>query len=111
VLPIAASAVEHRGRFAGVVFVSASTVDGKHQSKFKSELVARAGHPLTEVCLVAYEGSFTLDEVQKPLGAAPSEGSGRFAIVVVEPKGDFLLATFVTKEEPVRFKHDLARFT
>lgn len=107
-LPVAATAVGGRGSFAGVRLVNVTKLDRKVPAvtpTLRTLLQERAGRQLGNVCVVAYTGSFTLDQVQDPLGTAPAGGTGRYAIVVVQFPGNELLATFVRATEPFSFRH------
>jgi hypothetical protein len=102
-LPVAEDAVHDRGAFNGVRLVTAKGL--LHPPRYLDELRARAGGMLKDVCVVSYSGSYTLDQVEKPVGAAPPGGTGRYAIVVVNRPSNKLLGTFVRITLPMRFHH------
>jgi len=102
-LPVAADAVHDRGKFAGVRLVTAAELAKK--ARVFDALAPRAGGKLHDVCAVEYEGSFTLSQVERPLGKAPASGTGRYAIVVVTRGTNVLLATVVRNQQPEPFRH------
>lgn len=107
-LPVASQAVHGRGSFAGVLLVSSAAVSTSRSDRVKevrSELEARAGHPLRSVCAVAYTGRFTPSQVDRFLGPAPSSGSSRYAVVVLEHPGNRVLATLLRDRAPLHFEH------
>ena len=102
-LPLAKHAVHGRGTLAGVELVDVATLNARDQREIHDltdQLPAAAGHNL---CLVAYTGSFTTDQVELPLGPPPSGGAGRYAIVAVATPKPKLLATFVVRRAPPNF--------
>jgi len=102
-LPVAKDAVHGRGTFGGVRIDTAKDL-AKHVHLLRV-LTARAGGKLHDVCVVEYRGSYRLDQVQRPIGRAPDDGVGRYAIVVVSRTSNLLLGTFVRSTLPVRFRH------
>jgi hypothetical protein len=102
-LAIGEDAVHDRGTFAGVRLVSAATLAKlRHVDGVIAE---RSTTPVHNVCLVAYRGSFRLDQVKRSAGRTPPGGVGHFAVVIVSNPQNVLLATFVLQREPVRFRH------
>jgi hypothetical protein len=103
-LPIAKKAVRGRGEFAGVRLVDVSSFTARN-GRAMHELLDLLPVPRPrEVCLVAYAGSFTPGQVERPLGPPPSAAAGRYAIAVVTaPPGPRLLATFVVRRAPLIF--------
>jgi uncharacterized protein (TIRG00374 family) len=99
-LPRAADAVHHKGTLVGVLLVLPSDLD--HHPAARQELLRRMHGPLHNACLVAYRGKFTSSNVERPI--APGK-SGPYAIAVVTPSGNELLATFVLVHSPLRFMH------
>jgi uncharacterized protein (TIRG00374 family) len=99
-LPRAADAVHHKGTLVGVLLVLPSDLD--HHPATRQELQSRMHGPLHNACLVAYRGKFTSSNVERPI--APGK-SGPYAIAVVTPSGNELLATFVLTHSPLRFMH------
>jgi len=59
-----------------------------------------------DVCLVAYTGSYRLEQVEQPFGPVPPTGTGRYAIAVVTVPAPKLLGTFLAQHEPLSFKHE-----
>lgn len=102
-LPIAKQAVHGRGTFGGVRLVTAK--DLAQHVHLLHVLTRRAGGTLEDVCVVEYRGSYRLDQVERPIGRAPDEGVGRYAIVVISRTSNLLLGTFVRATLPVRFRH------
>jgi len=100
-LAVAGNAVHHRGTFAGVVQVSLD--------KFKADThlppgFSSTGRGVRDVCVVAYQGRFRSDQVERPIGPRPAGGVGRYAIVVVSKPQNRLLGTIVRQTEPLRFR-------
>jgi hypothetical protein len=104
-LPVAADAVHERGTLHGVRLIDAKTLAS--HALLRSVLSVQAGAPVGTVCAFSYQGSYTLAQVQKPLGAAPAGGTGQYAVVLVSMPQNELLATFVLAHEPFRFRHNL----
>ena len=108
-IPVAKDAVHDRGSFTGVRLYTAKELSAK--TKLLGELQARAGGVLKDVCVVGYRGTYTLDQVAKPIGNAPAGGVGKFAVVVVSRSSNQLIGTFVRARLPVPFHHvALGRF-
>jgi hypothetical protein len=91
-LAIAASAVHHRGTFAGVRQVSLTQIG--NALGMRSDL-GQFGRKVHTVCVVSYHGTFSPAEVQKPLGPPPIGGHGHFAIVIVAKPQNHLVGTVV----------------
>lgn len=102
-LPVAADAVHDRGKFGGVRLVTAKEL--AKRVRVLRALTERAGTKLHDVCVVEYVGSYTLAQVERPLGEAPPSGVGRYAIVVVTRSTNVLLATVVRNTLPEAFRH------
>ncbi len=106
-LPAARQAVHDRGTFSGVLLVRSSAFDQRttpRSERLRAELTRRAGHPLSNVCVVAYSGDFSSGDVQDPFPSS-STTPGRYAVVVLAYPGDKLLGTAVRTREPLRFLH------
>ena len=58
-----------------------------------------------DVCAVSYKGTFTMDQVERPLGPAPSGGVGHYAIIIVSKPQNHLLGTVLRLTQPLRFGH------
>lgn len=99
----AATAVHHRGTFAGVRLVSINSFGTDVQ--MRAELRTLFGKTVHDVCVVSYRGTFTVGQVEHPLGPAPADGVGHFAIVVVSKPQNRLLGTVLRRTQPLRFGH------
>ncbi|HEX4245712.1 MAG TPA: YbhN family protein, partial [Acidimicrobiales bacterium] len=99
-LPKAADAVHHRGTLVGVHLASPAELDSRPTTHL--ELEGRNHGPLHNACLVEYRGMFSSSTVERPLHPGRT---GTYAIAVLDPSGQRLLATFVLKHAPVRFGH------
>lgn len=104
-LPAAKQAVEGRGKFLGIRLVPRSLLAERRHRHLRQVLELRAGATVNQVCLAAYEGSFSQADVERPLGAPPPGGVGRVAVVVVSSPGNRVLGTFVLDRRPIRFSH------
>ena len=100
-LAIAGNAVHHRGTFAGVVQVS---LDKFNADAHRPPGFSMADRGVRDVCVVAYQGQFRPDQVERPFGPTPAGGVGRYAIVVVSKPQNRLLGTVVRQTEPLRFR-------
>jgi hypothetical protein len=103
-LPVAKQAVRGRGSLAGVRLVDASHLTARSQRALHKLLGMLPAPPTHDVCLVAYAGSFTPGQVERPVEPPPPGSVGRYAIAVVTttPKPE-LLATLVVRHEPLAF--------
>jgi hypothetical protein len=99
----AGTAVHHRGTFAGVRLVSFNQFGT--DVRLRDEFVALFGKNVHDVCVVSYRGTFTVGQVEHPLGPAPDGGVGHFAIVVVSKPQNRLLGTVIRATQPLRFGH------
>lgn len=99
-LPKAAEAVHHRGTLVGVRLVLPTSLDSHRATTRKLE--SRMHGQLQAACLVAYHGSFTSTNVERPIEPGRS---GSYAVAVLTTSGQELLATFVLTHEPLRFAH------
>jgi hypothetical protein len=105
-LPVAKRAVEGRGSLDGVRLVDVTRLTGRGDLALRELLDLLPIPPSHEVCLVAYQGSFTVGQVELPSGPIPPSGVGRYAIAVVTIPGSMLLGTLVVRHEPLSFKHE-----
>jgi hypothetical protein len=105
-LPVAKRAVESRGSLDGVRLVDVTRLTSRGDRALRDLLDLMPIPPSHEVCLVAYQGSFTVGQVQLPFGPIPPSGVGRYAIAVVTIPGSMLLGTLVLRHEPLSFKHE-----
>ena len=102
-LPVAHDAVHGQGTFAGVRLVSLSSLSADvHLQPYLSELTKAKVH---DVCVVSYRGTFTTDDVKKPVGRPPTGGVGHYAIVIVSKPQGRLVGTVVRLTQPLRFGH------
>ena len=98
-LPTAAQAVHNHGQFVGIHLFSLS-----HLRSTAPHLVAKlkaADISPPHLCVAAYKGEFSSNQVEKPLGHV----SGHLAIVVVDAATTHLLATVIIKQVPLHFGH------
>jgi hypothetical protein len=105
-LPVAKRAVEGRGSLDGVRLVDVARLTSRGDRALRELLELMPVPPSHEVCLVAYRGSFTVGQVELPVGPIPPSGVGRYAIPVVTIPGSMLLGTLVVRHEPLSFKHE-----
>jgi hypothetical protein len=98
-LPTAQKAVGGKGHLAGVRKVSLNTLRGMAPRLYGNLSDDMPAHQA--VCLAAYRGHFTKDEVEKPLGRQ----SGPLAVAVVTTPGNKVLGTLILNRIPVRFQH------
>lgn len=93
-LPVAAAAVHHRGKFAGVRLLSAGDLRDRHRL---GELVQ--GTQRSSLCVVGFRGSFTSAQVTDPVGTTV-RAQRPFAVVVVSSAGDHLLGVVLLRRPP-----------
>jgi hypothetical protein len=105
-LPVAKRAVGGRGSLDGVRLVDVGRLTGRGDRALRELLDLMPLPSSHEVCLVAYQGSFTVGQVELPFGPIPPSGVGRYAIAVVTIPGSMLLGTLVVRHEPLSFKHE-----
>jgi hypothetical protein len=105
-LPVAKQAVEGRGSLDGVRLVDVARLTGRSDRALRQLLSLLPIPPSHEVCLVAYSGSYLLDQVELPFGPPPPVSGARYAIAVVTIPESALLGTFLTQREPLSFKHE-----
>jgi len=107
-LPIAAGAVHHRGTLQGVRLIDVNRLGAQDRLRAVLTVPAvAAGHPIRTLCAFSYRGSYTSDQVERPLDGQPSGTVAPYAVVLVSTPQNTLLATFVLAREPLRFRHDL----
>ncbi len=102
-LPTAKRAVHGRGSLAGVRLVDTARLTGAGGRPLRHLLGMLPVRPPRDVCVVAYAGTFTLGQVERPAGHPPPRGAGRYAIVFVGFSKSNLLGTFVVPHEPLAF--------
>jgi hypothetical protein len=95
-LPTAAHAVGSHGHLNGVRLFKVSAIPYKRLAS-----LIRADTSSTEVCLVAYSGHFSSDQLT--MSSGPS--AGRFAVVVLTYPKEHLVVTALFRRVPVRFAH------
>lgn len=101
-IPVARAAVHGRGSYAGTVLVSVASL----RTTSRLRLVAsHAGPNVRALCLVAYKGTYHLEDVTGDVGTAPAGGVGTYAVAVVSSPGNLLLGTVIFRNVPVRFRH------
>jgi len=103
-IPVGADAVHHRGHFLGIRLLSARQASTKR--RLDALLDARAPKVKT-VCVVAYEGTYSLSQVEKPFGTAPPTGTGPVAVAVVSLPRNRLIGTLVLQRVPLTFRHEV----
>ena len=103
-LPVAANAVHHRGKFAGVRLVDARSLASRPGL---ARIVAeQGGGPVRAVCVVVFHGSF--DAAAVDVGAAgPSTGTRPYAVVMVAIPDDRFLGTVLAERPPWGGEADL----
>jgi hypothetical protein len=99
-LPPASAAVHGQGKLAGVRLVTVSSLERLGDLYSVADVLV-SGKPVTHVCLVAYTGRFSADQVEQPHGRS----AGHLAVVVVSYHGNQLLGTVLFARAPVRFGH------
>ena len=102
-LPIARQAVRGRGSLAGIRLLDLSNLsasDARAMHRLINLLPTPRPH---DVCLVAYEGSFTASQVERPVSPPSAAGPSRYAIAVVTVSKPELRATLVVRQEPLAF--------
>ncbi len=98
-LPTAEDAVGPHTHLDGVRKFTVAGLKGpapKIYDRLKDELSAKQ-----TVCVAAYSGHFTSDDVHKPFGRP----SGKLAVAVVKTPGNELLGTLIFRDLPLRFQH------
>jgi hypothetical protein len=105
-LPVARQAVEGRGSFDGVRLVNVAMLTARSDRGLRDLLDTLPIPSSHEVCLVAYTGTYRVDQVELPFGPVPPSGVGRYAIAVVTIPKSVLLGTFLVRREPLSFKHE-----
>lgn len=105
-LPAARQAVEGRGTLDGVRLVDVARLTAPGERGLRRLLDLLPIPPSHEVCLVAYTGSYSLDQVELPFGPVPPAGPARHAIAVVTIPEPALLGTLLVQREPLSFKRE-----
>lgn len=96
-LPVAAGAVGHQGRFAGVVLMGERAL---HRSTAFAEEVQRRGGPSVHAaCVVAFRGGFSTGSVRDAVVAG--QGPLRWAVVVVSSPGNRVIVTVLSARPPL----------
>lgn len=106
-VPVATDAVHDRGKLTGVRLLTSKDLD--RRPHFRALLEARAGTKVKTVCVVSFQGRFTLAQVDRPFGRTPPGGSGPDALVVVSVPANALLGTLVLSRVPLPLRHELLR--
>jgi len=106
-LAVAPAAVHHRGRFAGVRYLSAASLaKAVEASAGRGYGLPRAIEANTAaVCVVRYRGSFEASGLTEEW--PPGRKQGTVAAVVLVAKSDKLLATVLIDRQSVRFANPL----
>lgn len=95
-LPVAADAVGHQGRFAGVMLLGDHAL---HRSTaFTQEVLRRGGPTLRATCVVVFRGSFSV--ATEPRAVVAGQGRLRWAIVVVSSPGNHLVLIVLSPRPP-----------
>jgi hypothetical protein len=103
-LAIAESAVHRSGTFAGVRQVSLTQISADAHLQAYLAPLSKTVH---DVCVVAFRGTFQVEDVERPLGPPPPGGVGHFAIVIVAKPQNHLVGTVVRSTQPLRFGHSI----
>ncbi len=99
-LPEAVAAVHHHGHLFGVRLVSVSSLE--RQAPLLYEAARKApGRSTSQVCLVAFGGTFTAGAVQHPLGRAASH----LAVVELAYPDKRLFGTVLLRRPFLAFGH------
>jgi hypothetical protein len=98
-LPAATRAVGGKGHLEGIRKFTPNNLKQIAPRLFGE--LARQVPPRQDLCVAAFTGHFTAEEVSKPLGM----DEGTFAMAVVTTPGNRLLGTFILRRVPVRFNH------
>ena len=106
-VPVATDAVHDRGKLSGVRLLKSKDLD--RRPHFRSLLEARAGTRVTTVCVVSFQGQYTLAQVERPFGRSPAGGGGPVALVVVSTPANRLLGTLVLSHVPLPLRHEVLR--
>jgi hypothetical protein len=104
-LPTAKRAVEGHGSLAGVRLVDIPRLTAPGDRAIRALLAQLPLPRPRDLCVVAYTGSFSQDQVEMPVGLPPSGGTARYAIAFVALPKPRLLGTFVVPHEPLSFRH------
>ncbi|MGH9044891.1 MAG: hypothetical protein ACRDVP_08700 [Acidimicrobiales bacterium] len=96
-LPTANKAVQRAGHLDGVKLFRVDSVPSHLRDRIRARL-----HPgAARVCLVAFMGHFSPDEVSLPAGRT----EGTFAVVVLSYPSGKLIETLLFRRPPLRFLH------
>jgi hypothetical protein len=112
-LPAANAAVNGKGHFSGVRYLTAKDVlsivkRAEHFAGRKVHLPEDIARDKSAVCVVAYSGHFTSQTVAN--GWSPSGKPGTLAVVVVSVPSISVLATVVTRRPPLKLTRFLPSF-
>jgi hypothetical protein len=98
-LPTATKAVHSHGHLIGVHLFSSTSLRHKAPHLYAA---LKADHDVPkEVCVVAFNGTFSSSGVTKPIGHA----SGHLAVVVTRTPSNALLGTVIFGHAPLHFGH------
>lgn len=98
--PEALKAVHHHGHLAGVRLVSVASL--RHRAPLLYGAAHQAkGIPVSQVCLVAFTGTFRAGAVEHPIGRP----GGRVAVVELGYPSKRQLATLLVRRLPLPFGH------
>jgi hypothetical protein len=103
-IPVASEAVQDRGKLVGARLLGVRSL----HRRLEALLVARAPTVKT-VCVVAFHGRYRIDQVQRPFGPAPVNGTGIYAIVAVSVPQNRLIGTVVLSFTPLPLRHEVLR--
>lgn len=96
----AVAAVHHRGHLYGVRLVTVSSLEHRAPLLYAAAR-STAGTKVTQVCLVAFSGTFSAAEVTHPVG----KSSGHVAVVELAYPSKHLFATLLARHPPLPFGH------
>jgi uncharacterized protein YceK len=100
-LPAAIEAVHHQGKLHGVLLVSVSDLRHRAPSLYKAATTRVGTKTVSQVCLVAFSGTFAASSLVRPVGRS----SGHLAIVELDYPGNQVLATLLVPHVPLGFGH------
>jgi hypothetical protein len=98
-LPAATHAVGGHGHLEGIRKLSPAQLRQMAPRLYQS--LARQMSPRQNLCVAAFTGHFTSEEVSKPLG----RDEGVFAVAVLTTPANRLIGTLILRKVPVRFNH------
>lgn len=106
-VPVASEAVNDRGTLAGIRLVSQKSLE--RYPRLALLLDRLTGSASQNVCVVAFHGSYSPSQVEKPLEPATALRTGKVAIVIVTTPQNRLVGTVILEREPLPLRHLVER--